>query len=266
MKKPALHWTTLTLALSLGLGASATLAAAASIHPPSQNSTIASDTLLARLRFKVRGVGRSRNREGGISRGEGCRTESDRQLTAVVPTDAVGSTLSPYPTLFVYVPEIEARAAELILFNEAEDRQLYQAKFALPEVAGVVHFKIPANGDSPPLEAGEKYRWYISVICNPNDRSEDLMVDGWIRRIQPDTALATQLETAPLPERPALLAEAGIWNDTLASLAQLLAQNPNDPSLKSDWASVLEAGELDPLANEPLVFPAARESAAVGSE
>jgi hypothetical protein len=50
-----------------------------------------------------------------------------------------------------------------------------------------------------------------------------------------------------------LYAEAGLWLDTIASLADLRNASPNDSSLVTDWEDLLKAVNLGTVAKEPLI-------------
>jgi hypothetical protein len=145
------------------------------------------------------------------SRGS-CLANRDTSLKAVVPTqsdlasdpsEALGLTTDAHPTIFVYVPEYyhSAQALSLRLMKVTEDDQeteLYSQNFALPATPGIVGLSV----DKPtlmPLEVGQRYHWYVSLVCDPIDRSGNAVVDGWIERIEPDAALSSQLQqSAPI--------------------------------------------------------------------
>ena len=97
--------------------------------------------------------------------------------------------------------------------------------------------------------------WYFSLICNPSDSTADVTKEEFIERIALDSQLASKLEKATLREKVDLYAEAGIWQDTLTTLAQLRQENPNDSALKAEWESLLKSVALEEVAKEPLIIP-----------
>lgn len=189
-------------------------------------------------------------REGGGTRG-GCVTNQPT-LTALIPDSNYGTTTAAYPTLFWFVPSNTATSVEFVLMD-ANDQELYKTTFQITGDAGVIHLSLPANANLPPLEIGQDYHWYFSVICDPTDRSGDVLTEGWIQRIEPDPALVTQLESTPVSNHPTLYAEAGIWYDAIASLATLRYAQPNSSALANQWETLLDSVGLADLANQPLV-------------
>ena len=55
-------------------------------------------------------------------------------------------------------------------------------------------------------------------------------------------------------ELPALYAQAGIWYEALATLAELRRSKPNDSVLISAWESLLQSVGLDTVAKEPIIL------------
>jgi hypothetical protein len=165
---------------------------------------------------------------------------------------AVDSTASAHPTIFVNIPaEVPAATAQLTLQNEAGDQELYSTTFALTGKPGIVGIRIPDS--VPPLQVGQKYLWQVSVACNPNKPEERLFAMSWVERVALDPTVASQINQATLREKSALYAEAGIWQDTLSTLAELRLSNPNDQSVAQDWASLMQSVNLQDFANKPVV-------------
>jgi hypothetical protein len=52
-----------------------------------------------------------------------------------------------------------------------------------------------------------------------------------------------------------LYANAGIWQDSIATLARLRTSRPNDPELKADWEALLktEGTELAEVVSAPFL-------------
>ncbi|HEY9606057.1 MAG TPA: DUF928 domain-containing protein [Allocoleopsis sp.] len=210
------------------------------------------------LGFKLN-VRSSRYRIGGFSRGS-CPAVD---ITAVSPPTrqeerspgndvAVDSTTSSHPMLFVNIPaELSGKTAEFSVQDEAGNQELYSTKFNLTGKPGIVGIRV-ANTASP-LAVGQKYLWQVSVACEPGNSENRLYASGWIERVPLDSSLATQIEKATLREKLDLFAKAGIWQDTLATLAELRYTNPNDSALAQDWASLMQTVNLNNFANQPIV-------------
>lgn len=253
--------TTLAAILIAGLLGTSELPALAlsRVTQARQPSPTSQDTLVAgRLGFRLR-VRPSRYRIGGISRGS-CPPVTIAPVAPpmrpeeITPEQdaAVDSTTSAHPTLFVNIPDgLPATTAQLTVQNEAGDQELYSTSFTLSGKPGIVGIRIPDT--APALEVGQKYLWQVSVTCDPSKPEDQLFAMSWVERVALDSDLARQVNQATPREKSTLYAEAGIWQDTVSTLAELRLSNPNDPSVAQDWASLMQSVNLSDLANKPVV-------------
>jgi hypothetical protein len=139
----------------------------------------------------------------------------------------------------------------LTLQDEAGSQQLYETTFTLTDKPGIVGIRIPDSAQ--PLEVGQKYLWQLSVVCNPDEEQDRVYTNGWVERVPLEPTLANQLQQASPREKLLLYADAGIWQDTLSTLAELRYNNPSDQSLDRDWASLMEEVNLQDFANKSVV-------------
>ncbi len=189
-------------------------------------------------------------RQGGATRG-GCAT-SDRTLTALVPANNLGMTTSQYPVIFFYVPETSADVLELSLQDE-NDNEIYQKNLLPNKTGGIASINFASLPGLPPLQVGKSYHWYLSIVCNTQDRSADIFVDGWVQRIKLDPALQSSLQQVSPIDRASLFAVNDIWYDSLAVLFENRKASPNNSALVNEWADLLDSVGLDKIAREPLV-------------
>ncbi|MEN9234475.1 MAG: DUF928 domain-containing protein [Gloeomargarita sp. DG02_3_bins_56] len=187
------------------------------------------------------------NREGGSARGGLCPA-SPQRLTALVPSSSLGLTVAARPSFFVYLPPTGNRPVELML-QDAQGKVLHVSEFQ-PKHTGIVRVDLPSH--APELAVGQTYRWYFSIICDPNDSSASLHVGGWVQRIPFGDSLRQQLAKAPVSDRPYLYAKAGLWHETLAAFLELRQAQPANPHLQSDWLSLLQLQGLEQLAQAPV--------------
>lgn len=186
---------------------------------------------------------------GGASRG-GCLQTAEK-LRSLTPANNLSLTTQEYPTLYWYIPPSEAKQLEFEL-QGGDSSKSYKKALALPSKSGIISLNLQKTG-LPPLELGQTYHWYFRMVCDREDRSGDVIVEGWIERTQPSQNLVQQLEKALPIERPSIYARAGIWQDSLALLADLRRANPNDSNLKLKWEELLKSGELETIADQPLL-------------
>ena len=212
----------------------------------------------ALLRFKVPDVRGSRNLEPGAARGQ-CSPEG---ISAVVPPKPatmrareipVELTLSDRPKFFVHVSPTTAKTALFLLRNEAGDILLEKTLNLPPASNGIISYTLPT--DFVGLQVDETYRWRFTLLCDPTggDRSGDPVASGVIKRVAPSPEVAQQLQSATDKQRVIIYADNGYWHNTLQTLAELRAENPNDMTLRRDWEELFKSVGLNELTNKPLI-------------
>ena len=273
---------TITVLTTLLLGSMARLNSAytrAAVSNSVDRPSLPANLLARRLSFRVY-VRASRYRIGGFTRGAVC--SGNEKITAFVPPsreDEVSSTVaeqygtvdytaSAYPTLFVRIPELSGPAnAQLTVQDAAGNVQLYNTQFTLSGEPGILGIQIPDSVS--PLEVGETYLWQMSIQCDETDSDRNIYIGSWLQRIslnalQPTddfepALLIRELNVASDRDKPAIYAELGIWQEAVAGLAQLRYQNPNEPTIQSDWRTLLQETEMSEFLNDPIlsieVFP-----------
>lgn len=203
-------------------------------------------------------IGRPRRVAGGGTRGSGdcLMTGAAKPLTALVPINHFGVTVTAYPTFFVYMPALEPQAESRLVEFVVEDSNknpVYKAKFQTNGMPGILAFSLPNHAGLLPLQVNQDYRWLFSVICDAEDRSKDMTVGGLIRRVELNSALSDELQQASPEKQIDLYAEAEIWHDALATLAQLRRDRPNDSVIDQKWQQLLNSVGLKTIEPEQLV-------------
>ena len=205
------------------------------------------------LDFRVPDRGTAGTTAGGGTRGR-CLPETE-VLVPLIPKTNLGLTLSDRPSFFAYIPPLTRAAAEspqkadFLLLGDDDREVVYQSSFTLPQKPGVIRYDLPA--DAPALKVGSRYHWYLTLVCStavgPSPSAE-----GWVERVALSPNLNKALKVSEPSKRLALYAEAGIWHETLMTLADLHRQNPVSQGVKSDWRSVLKSVGLESVANQPI--------------
>jgi hypothetical protein len=223
-----------------------------------------------------RGAPAPGQRVGGASRGR-CPSAS-KHLTALVPiisttadksqnpvlasvttSSVLGLTVTDRPTFWFYFPYAltPARPVEFILKDD-KDNIIYQTELSESGTTpGVVGFKLPDT--VPSLKANKRYNWFFTIACDAKDAASSdseepnkIFVSGWVERVPLNSALQRQLEQATPQQQARLYANAGIWHEAITTLAALRRQNPNDATLKQEWANLLRSVNLEAIAPEPI--------------
>ncbi len=178
---------------------------------------------------------------GGGTRGDSC-TAGTVNLTALMPADNAVTTVASNPKFFVYVPENEADSAEFEI-SDKSDQRVYVSKLDISNTSGIVKLAIPTNVS---LTTDEEYTWRFTIICDAWDHSGNKVVKGTIKKIEINSDLQKNLRNATTPLKQAeVYAEAKIWSETIATLADLRSSNP------AAWTQLLTSVGLEEIASQP---------------
>ena len=204
-------------------------------------------------------------RQGGAKRG--C-PDLKQPVTALVPgeetvipgeetvTESISflaSTVSEYPTFWVYVPELpnKVRLGEFV-FQDKKGENIYRTPLTLPEKSGVIGISLPQSPQYA-LKQDNKYQWYVKVYCGDTQNTSDsYYVKAWVQRVALTPKLESELRAAKSEEYIAY-AVSQIWQDALTNLAQLRRTNSASSVLAQDWTDLLKAVGLEEFAGAPIV-------------
>ena len=191
-------------------------------------------------------------RVGGGSRGDGCTFNKNR-LTAVMPKNSLARTSEASPKLFFYIPAIEEPRTVEFVVRDGNDNLVYETTRMTNGRSGIISLDIPVSQKSNSLKTNQDYHWYVSLICDSGDRDRDVVVEGFVRRVELDPTLAKKLEGATPMEQLVLYQEAELWHEYLGTLAELKLAHPKDPVILDKWNELFASVELDAIAQEPLI-------------
>ncbi|NEO99258.1 MAG: DUF928 domain-containing protein [Symploca sp. SIO2E9] len=203
------------------------------------------------------GIGAPDHRTGAGTRTprQSCRV-TGKPLTALLPSNNFGVTENTHPQFFVYVPAVSLENESIpveFLLESQDGEDIYQTRFNSNGTAGILAISLPNHEGVSPLKVNSNYKWSFSVICDPDERSMDIAVEGWVRRVKLNSMLNHQLRQLSLSKRVELYAEAEIWHDALASLAQLRLENPDNLEVAAEWSKLLSAVGLEEFSQESII-------------
>lgn len=245
-KKSLQRLATVSLALSFGMVMTPRFNLPAGAQSPNQGGVKISQS------FQPPDRGAPARTADGGTRGCGAAM-NDKGLTSLTPARHLALTVSDSPTFFWYVPKSSAQELEFKLVDGSnEDKVIYQTTLPAPSKSGIISVSLPA-GTGRHLENGKMYHWYFSMVCNKEDPTAKSYIDGWIERTQLDAPLASQVQGASRQELPGIYAQAGIWHEALATLAELRRNYPDDQVIASQWQEFLTSVQLGEFSNEPLI-------------
>lgn len=195
-------------------------------------------------------VGAPARTAGGGVRGRPPCVRGNIPLTALAPSNNLGTTVSGNPTLFWYVPQTEAKSAKFVMLDNQEN-EIYTTILPLKGTPGVVKLSLPANVS---LQPGKDYTSELTLNCDSENPSPQEFVQGLVKRTELNAEQKTQLAAATEPlQKAKVYAQAKIWQETLTILAQLRSTRPNDPKIRDAWQELLMSVELEEIATEPLL-------------
>jgi hypothetical protein len=158
--------------------------------------------------------------------GGGTRSIGTQALTVnVLAPNETGFTTRDKPTVYWYVSEALNTPVELTLTTTEPLKDAVPTTLELtlqPPIAQGVHaLRLGDHGVT--LKPGVEYQWFVAVVSNPAQRSNDVVAGGGIKRIAPADAVRD-----------------GVWYDALDQLSQQISANPADARLRQQRAALLE--------------------------
>jgi hypothetical protein len=215
-----------TLVLLLSSGAGETAAAAESDIPV----YVAPQHVIPRARL------------GGSLRGA---AGEDPVVAALVP-DHVGITIKKQPELNWFLSKQTSLPIRFTLIDERSIRALLERPLTPPYEAGVHAVKLSDAGFT--LQPDIQYRWYISVIRDPESPSRDIVTGGIIERCDFSECMLLDASTSCSVEAVRANASNGFWYDAMGCLCELIDANPEDLGLRKQRAALLKQVGLNDVA------------------
>jgi hypothetical protein len=174
-------------------------------------------------------------RVGGGTRG----LPQERALSlSVLAPDHVGLTVHEQPQLYWFISGLPTCRIEFTLIEVDSVLPLVKERIKGPDKPGIQCIRL---ADRPiRLRENMRYKWFITLVPEPNRRSKDVLSGGFIERIPVPRDLARKLRKAGKSGEPYVYAEEGIWYDALTAVSELIGKAPRDETLRRKRASLLE--------------------------
>ncbi|MDH5613116.1 MAG: DUF928 domain-containing protein [Gammaproteobacteria bacterium] len=182
-------------------------------------------------------------RIGGGTRGVGNAT---LELVVLAP-DHTGLTTKEQPTLYWYASEPVPARLEVTLINDESIEPELEEIVATPGHAGIQSINLAKTGAK--LVPGMEYRWFVSVVADPGQRSNDVIASGTIQRIKLNDALKAEIAGADEHSLAGIYAKEGVWYDAIDSLTRMIEKSPGDSVLLQQRTALLEQVGLQVVAN-----------------
>ena len=185
-----------------------------------------------------------RARVGGEMRGTG---GNEPEVQALVP-DHVGMTTSRTPALNWFLSKPTTHDIRFTLVDNRLIRPLHEALLPKPKEAGIQKISLKDLGVA--LDPNVQYRWYVSVIRNPDSPSQDIVAGGIIERCELSECLSV-MDARLTCSKQAVIenARAGFWYDAMGCLCDLITNEPSDTHLRRLRAALLKQVGLNGVAD-----------------
>jgi hypothetical protein len=166
----------------------------------------------------------------------------------VLAPDHVGLTAEASPTLYWTLSESTDLRVELVVTDERAGAPIVdQALDGAP--AGTHALRLASLGIS--LTPGVTYRWYATLVPDPEERTSEVVSGGAIRRVDPAPDLVRQLAETEPGRRAHVLAQAGFFYDALDTVSRWTAEDPETPAPRRYREALLRAVGLAEAASTP---------------
>ena len=194
------------------------------------------------IQFVPRDAGAPVTRVGGATRG--FSRQALPTIDALVP-ERVGYTLVEQPSLYWFLSTDTDTRVDFTLIAQDATSPLVEITLDAPLTGGVHRINLADLGVT--LEPGITYLWYVSLVPDPQRRSQDRVVGGALERLD-SKELSARVAGATERNRAALLAQEGVWYDAVTVLSDRIAAGEGDPAARSERAELLGQVGLDRVA------------------
>lgn len=148
-----------------------------------------------------------------------------------------GQIISGQPTFFWYLSAPTPLPARFVLLDLQDSKILFEQVVEAPQ-AGFRQTTLPANLK---LQPGRKYRWSVTLVCNPRRPSENLVAQGQIQLVPVPPDLAQQLVgVISNRQRAQVYAEHGFWYEALAEIGAAYNAQHQDSAIREEMLAILE--------------------------
>lgn len=177
-------------------------------------------------------------RIGGGSRGIGGSTV---ELVVIAP-DHTGLTTKEQPKLYWYVSKNVTSKLEVTLINGQDSSPVFEEAITRSKHAGIQSIDFAKT--EVKLKPNLEYRWFVSIVPDTSQRSNDVVASGIIKRIIPDSELSASLVSANQSNRANIYTQNSIWYDAIDELMKSDKLSQNNTVFLERQVTLLEQAGL----------------------
>ena len=183
-------------------------------------------------------------RVAGGTRGSG----EDNVFLLVLAPDHVGLTIQQQPSLYWFLSAPTEWPLEFTLIEAKAVNPLIERRLDSPRKPGIQRIRLADYALN--LQDNVLYRWFITLIPDPERRSKDILSGGFIQKTQPTGELREKPDKKDKTKEVHTCAEAGLWYDAFTAACDLIERSPDDVHLRQMRSSLLEQVGLDHVAKD----------------
>jgi hypothetical protein len=174
----------------------------------------------------------------GGSRGGGPKQPS---LYVLAPNHTALTTRAQ-PSLFWYQSGPASTRFELTVVEPRKPKPLLKVEADKADQPGIHRVQLARYNIT--LTTGVTYRWTVSLVPDPANRSQDIIAWGTIERTEPDAQLTAASAGAQGLDKAALYAGKGFWYDALEAVTDEINASPKNREIRLQRAALLEQADL----------------------
>ncbi len=190
--------------------------------------------------YKPRRNNAPRGRIGGGLRAGG----PDAPVLYPLAPDHVGYTHVKDPCFFWYISKTTSSRLRFTLVDSRQVKPVLDTAIAPPAQPGIQMACLKSFGVG--LEPEVQYRWYVTVIVDPEAESRNQVIGGTVERTNP--AEDFLIRDSCKREEVGCLSVNGLWYDAITAISDLIATSPKDHVLRLQRAFLLEQVGLSEVA------------------
>lgn len=153
------------------------------------------------------------------------------RIQSLAPGDHTGLTLKASPHLWWTLSEPTDQPLQITVVDDMAINPLLRVDLPGPHAAGV--HEIDLSTHNLALPPGRDYRWFVSILLDPNRPSRNPIAAGALRVLPKEDARRSELGTVSGSAKGHRLAELGIWYDAYDFFARLVREHPDQPGLQA---------------------------------
>lgn len=149
---------------------------------------------------------------------------SEARVAARAPGDHTGLTLSRSPRLWWALDKATDRPVQITIVDGESIDPLVRVELPGPHAAGLHAFDLSEHGAT--LAPDVDYRWFVSIVVDPDRPSRNPVSAGALRVAGPSDARRETVSGADASVRGNKFAELGLWYDAFDFYASLAEAHP----------------------------------------